>query len=168
MISIVAVDENWGIGKNNAMPWRIPGEQLFFKETTLGKTIVMGRRTLESLPGGRPLPGRSNIVLTRSMDYTVKGATVVRSPEELMNVVGDLDSDDIFLIGGAQIYRLLIPYCSKAYVTKVAGSYDVDTHHPDLDSDPNWVVVDKSPSITAPNGIVYARYIYENMGLATL
>ncbi len=168
MISIVAVDENWGIGKNNKLPWSIPGELVFFKEKTLGKTVVMGRKTLESLPGGRPLPGRRNIVLTRSWGYPVEGSDVVCSPEGLMELLDDINSDDVFLIGGAQIYRLLLPYCSKAFVTKVKGTFDVDAHHPDLDSDPNWVIVDKSQPITSPNGIEYTRLIYENTGLANL
>lgn len=168
MISIVAVDENWGIGKNNKMPWRILGEQLFFKEKTLGKTVVMGRKTLESLPGGRPLPGRRNIVITRNEDYTAEGFDVVCSPEALMELVGDINSDDVFLIGGAQIYRLLIPYCNKAFITKVKGTYDVDTRHPNLDSDSNWVIVDSSPTVISPNGIEYTRLVYENIGLSLL
>lgn len=165
MISIVAVDDNWGIGLEGGLPWKIPGELVFFKEKTMGNTVVMGRKTLESLPGGQPLKGRRNIILTRNKDYTCKGAEVVHNPEELFEAVRTTDPDKIFLIGGAQIYRLLIPYCRKALVTKVGGEFEVDSHHPNLDRDSDWRIADKSESTTASNGITYSRYTYENIFL---
>ena len=160
MIAIVAADEKWGIGLEGRLPWHIPGELGFFKEKTTGNTIIMGRKTLESLPGGKPLPGRRNIVLTRdrsSLDPSVESVT---SPEELFGIIRD--SDSIFLIGGEQIFTLLIPYCSKAYVTRVNGVFDTDTYFPDLDHDPDWQLTETSETTTASNGISYVRCVYEN------
>lgn len=162
MISIVAVDKNWGIGKNNKLPWRIPGEQLFFKEKTYGGIIIMGRKTLESLPGGKPLEGRRNIVLSRNPDFKTEGVEPVSSPEELLALIHDETPEKVFLIGGAQIYRLLIPYCKEAYITKVKGNFEVDTHHPNLDRDSDWRISDVSPEEISSNGIAYTRYVYEN------
>jgi len=164
MISMVAVDDNWGIGLNGDLPWHIPGEQVFFREKTIGNTIVMGRKTLESLTGGKPLKGRRNIILTRNPDFSCDGAKVVFNPEELLNAIHGLDSDKVFLIGGAQVYRLLLPYCKKAYVTKVDGCFKVDSHHPNLDCDSDWRVADISEEIVS-TGISYKRYFYENIFL---
>ena len=162
MISIVAVDRNWGIGKNNRMPWKIPGEQLFFREKTWGGIVVMGRKTLESLPGGRPLKGRRNIVMTRNPDFKKNGVEIAESPEALLSLVHNEDPGKVFLIGGSQIYRLLTPYCQEAYITKVIGEYDVDTYHPDLDCDSGWHITEVSEEIISSNGISYIRYVYEN------
>lgn len=165
MISIVAADKNWGIGKDGTIPWKIPGEQKFFKETTYGGVIVMGRKTLESLPGGRPLEGRRNIVMTRNNSTDIHGVETVSSFESLLELIHDEDPDRVFLIGGSQIYRLLIPYCKKAIVSKVDGEYEVDTYHPDLDSDSDWRIADKSEEITSSNGIKYTIFTYENIFL---
>lgn len=166
MFSLVAVDKNWGIGKNNRLPWKIPGEQLFFKEKTMGGIIVMGRKTLESLPGGKPLPGRRNIVLSRNENFTAEEAETVFSPEQLLKLIHNEDPKKVFLIGGAQIYRLLTPYCIGAFVTKVAGDYDVDTYHPNLDRDSDWRIADISPTVVSSNGTAYTRYVYENKYLS--
>ncbi len=162
MFSLVAVDKNWGIGKDNRLPWKIPGEQRFFKGKTMGGIIVMGRKTLESLPGGKPLPGRRNIVLSRNENFSAKGVEIIFSPEQLLKLVHNEDPKKVFLIGGAQIYRLLTPYCMGAYVTKVTGDYEVDTYHPNLDRDSGWRIADISPEVVSSNGISYVRYIYEN------
>ena len=165
MISVVAVDKNWGIGKDGDMPWKIPGEQKFFKEATMGGVVVMGRKTLESLPGQRPLNGRRNIVLTRNSILHIDGFESVNSPEALLNIIHGENPEKVFLIGGAQIYRLLLPYCKKAIVTKVHGEYEVDTHHPNLDSDSDWRIADKSKEIISSNGTSYTIFTYENIFL---
>lgn len=165
MISVVAADKNWGIGLNGAMPWRIPGEQKFFKETTMGGVIVMGRKTLESLPGQSPLKGRRNIVISRNSAFMVEGAETVTSPEALFNIIRGENPDKVFIIGGSQIYRLLIPYCTKAIVTKVRGEFKIDTHHPNLDCESNWRLAEESEVITASNGISYTICRYENSSL---
>ena len=161
MISVVAVDKNWGIGKNGSMPWNIPGEQKFFKETTMGGVVVMGRKTLESLPGQQPLKGRRNIIISRNRAFMIEKAETVSSTEALFNLLGCENPNKVFLIGGAQIYKLLIPHCTKAIVTKVKGEYDVDTYHPDLDNISNWRLTEESKEITASNGISYTICTYE-------
>jgi dihydrofolate reductase len=166
MISIVAVDKNWGIGKDGKLPWKIPGEQKFFKQTTMGGVVIMGRKTLDSLPGGKPLKGRRNIIITRNNALRVDGAESVTSPEALFNLLGCENPEKVFLIGGAQIYRLLIPYCKKAIVTKVKDEFDVDAHHPNLDRDSNWLLMEESDEITASNGISYSICRYENSALS--
>ena len=102
---IVAVDKNWAIGKNNELLVRIPADQKFFRETTTGKVVVMGRKTLESFPNGLPLKNRTNIVLTHNQDYEVKGAIVVHSMEELHEELKKYNDEDIYVIGGEKIYE---------------------------------------------------------------
>jgi len=165
MISIVAVDKNWGIGINNKMPWRIPDEQLFFKEKTYGGIVIMGRKTLESLPGGRPLKGRRNIVMTRNPDFKMDGVETAKTPEALFSLIHNEDPKKVFLIGGSQIYRLLIPYCKEAYITKVDGEYNVDAYHPNLDRDSDWQVTETLKEVVSPTGISYTIYVYENIFL---
>lgn len=165
MISLVAVDKNWGIGKSNKMPWNIPGELVFFKEVTYGGIVVMGRKTLESLPNGKPLKGRRNIVLSKNPDFTVKGVEVVSSPEELLKLIHNENEDKVFLIGGASIYHLLLPYCKKAYITKVEGEFEVDTYHSNLDNYSEWQLCEESSKITSNIGITYTRCVYENIYL---
>jgi len=157
MMCIVAVDRNWGIGYKNKMPWNIPGELSFFREKTMGNTVVMGRKTLESLPGGKALPGRRNIVLSRDNSLSIKDAEVVTSVEELLSIV---QKDTVYIIGGEQIYKLLLPYCSKAYVTKVTGIYETDTSFPMLDRDCSWHVESIGEEVSSPNGVTYRRFVY--------
>ena len=159
MISIVAVDQNWGIGYKNKLPWKIPGELAFFKKTTIGHTVIMGRKTLESLPGGNPLPNRRNIVLSRDVSRSAAGVEFISSIEDLIAITSD---ELVFVIGGEQIYRLLLPYCSKSYVTKVDGIYETDTFFPNLDTDDNWEVESSFDAVTSENGIKYQIFFYRN------
>ena len=135
---IVNVDKNWAIGKGNKLLVSIPQDMKFFRETTTGKVVVMGRKTLESFPGGQPLKNRTNIVLTSAKSYKAAGAVLVHSMEELMEELKKYSQEDIYVIGGESIYRSLLPYCSKAYITKTEHAYDADTWFPDLDADPQW------------------------------
>ncbi len=135
---IVAVDKNWGIGNGNKLLVSIPQDMKFFREHTTGKVVAMGRKTLESFPGGQPLKKRENVVLTTDSDYQVNGATIVHSLEEMLETLKKYPSEDIFVIGGESIYRQLLPYCDKAYVTKIDHEYVADTHFPNLDEDPDW------------------------------
>ena len=145
---IVAVDKNWAIGKDNKLLVSIPDDMKFFRETTTGKVVVMGRKTLESFPGGRPLKNRVNIVLTRDPQYTVKDAIVVHSKEELQQELKKYQSDDIFVIGGESIYRMLLDDCKHALVTYVDYAYDADTFFPNLDEKPEWKMVEESEEQT--------------------
>lgn len=157
MIAIVAADKNWGIGLKNELLVRIPSDQKFFRETTIGKVVVMGRKTLESFPGKKPLADRVNIVLTRNTSYNPEGVKVVHSVEELENEISKYKKDDVFLIGGASIYKQLIDKCDTALVTKIDKVYEADTYFPDLDSMQEWEMVEESEEQTYFDLIYYFR-----------
>ena len=145
---IVAVDKNWAIGKDNKLLVSIPQDMKFFRETTMGKVVVMGRKTLESFPGGQPLKKRTNIVLTRDKNYKVKDAIVVHGVEELLEELRNYDEKEIYVIGGESIYRALLPYCKVAHVTKIDHAYEADTYFPNLDEMEDWEVTGVSEEQT--------------------
>ncbi len=145
---IVAVDKNWAIGKENKLLVSIPADMKFFRETTGGKVVVMGRKTLESFPGGKPLKNRINIVLTTDTSYRVKDALAVHSVEELLEELKKYDREDIYVIGGESIYRQLLPYCRLAHVTKIDHAYEADTYFPNLDDMDDWEVTGESEEQT--------------------
>lgn len=145
---IVAVDKNWGIGYENKLLVSIPDDMKFFRETTTGNVVVMGRKTLESFPGGRPLKNRTNIVLTKDTSYDGKGAIVVHSEQELLTELEKYDSESIYVIGGESIYRMLLDKCDVAHVTKIDYAYRADAHFPNLDEKPEWEVVADSDEQT--------------------
>ena len=126
--AIVAMAENRVIGQGGTIPWHLPEDFKFFKATTIGHAILMGRKTYESI--GKPLPGRENIVLSRTMPETY-GVTVIRSLDDLKEPT---DGKDLFVIGGEEIYRLLLPRVQELYVTKVPQVIEGDTHFPDFES----------------------------------
>lgn len=134
---IVAVDKNWAIGKNNRLMWSIPADMKFFRETTKGNIVIMGRKTLESFPQGQPLKNRVNIVITRNPGYKVKGAVVVHSVEEAVEEARKYEGE-IYVIGGESIYREMLSLCDTAFVTKIDHAYDADTYFPNLDQDEEW------------------------------
>ena len=145
---IVAVDKNWAIGKDNDLLVSIPNDKKMFRQMTTGKVVVMGRKTLESFPGGLPLKNRTNIVLTRNEDYRVKDAVAVLGLEELFNELEKYDTNDVYIIGGEEIYRLLLPYCDVAHLTKIDHAYEADTYFPNLDELPEWRVTATSEEQT--------------------
>ncbi|MDO4322633.1 MAG: dihydrofolate reductase [Lachnospiraceae bacterium] len=145
---IVAVDKNWGIGCRNKLLVSIPADMKFFRETTSGKVVVMGRKTLESFPNGLPLKNRTNIVLTKNPNYHVKGAIVLHSPEEVLEELKKYEDDDIYIIGGESIYRQFLPYCSVAHVTKIDHAYEADAHFPNLDEKKEWRITADSEEQT--------------------
>jgi len=157
---IVVVDKNWAIGCNNKLLTHLPADMKFFRETTTGKVVVMGRKTLESFPNGQPLKNRINIVLTGNPDYQVKGAVAVHSNEELLEELKKYDSEDIYVIGGESIYRQLLPLCSLAHVTKIDHEYSADTYFPDLDQMEEWEVTAVSEEQTYFD-LVYMFLKYE-------
>lgn len=138
---IAAVDKNWAIGCKNSLLVRIPADQKFFRETTTGKVVVMGRRTLESFPNGQPLKNRVNIVLTHEKNYRVSGAVVVHSLEELYEELSGYPDGDVYVIGGETVYRELLPKCDTAYITKIDYEYEADAYFPNLDEADDWQVV---------------------------
>ena len=145
---IVAVDKNWAIGKDNKLLVSIPQDMKFFRETTTGKVVVMGRKTLESFPGGQPLKKRTNIVLTRDKNYQVKDAIIVHSVDELLEELKNYDEKEIYVIGGESIYRALLPHCRVAHVTKIDHAYEADTYFPNLDDMDEWEVTGVSEEQT--------------------
>lgn len=137
---IVNADRNWGIGKNNELLVHIPNDMKMFRQTTTGKVVVMGRKTLESFPNGMPLPKRTNIVLTTDRNYQAKGAVIVHGKEELLEELKKYNDKDIYIIGGESIYRMMLPYCDTAHVTRTDYAYDADTYFPNLDELPEWEI----------------------------
>ena len=156
---IVAVDSNWAIGKENKLLVSIPQDMKFFRETTNGKVVAMGRKTLESFPGGQPLKNRVNVVLTTDKNYKVKDTVIVHSVEEMVEELKKYDSEDIYVIGGESIYRQLLPYCTKAYVTKIDHAYAADTYFPNLDQMDDWEMTEVSEEQTCFDlEYVFAKY----------
>lgn len=150
MNAIVAISENSGIGKDNGLLFHISADLKRFKELTSGHTVIMGRKTLQSLPGGRGLPNRRNIVITRDIDFTAEGAEIVHSVDEALA----LAEEDAFVIGGASIYQAMLPYCDKVYLTKVYADAEADVFFPSLCG---WQVVRRS-EMQEENGLRF-QYI---------
>lgn len=149
MKAILSADKNWGIGNKGGLLIHIPSDMKFFRETTAGHVVIMGRKTLESLPAGQPLVNRTNVVLTRDKKYRgPAGVVVVHSVEELLNLYSDWDQDDLYVIGGGSIYKALLPYCDTVYVTKIDYAYQADTFFPNLDEMPEWKLVEESEEQT--------------------
>lgn len=145
---IVAVDKNWAIGKNNHLLVSIPSDMKFFRETTTGKVVVMGRKTLESFPNGMPLKKRTNIVLTKDPNFDVKDAIVVHSVEECLEELKKYNEEDIYIIGGESIYRAFLPYCKLAHVTYIDHGFEADTYFPNLEEDEEWELTGESDEQT--------------------
>lgn len=133
MRAIFSADEKWGIGKGNGLLFSLPKDMKFFRETTKGKVVVMGRKTLESFPGGQPLKGRVNIVL--SSKEPKEGTVGAKSLDALFELLKNYPEDEVFVIGGESVYCALLPYCSEVYVTKVAADGKADTFVPNLDEE---------------------------------
>lgn len=148
MKAILSADRNWGIGYRNKLLVSIPSDMKFFRETTTGKVVIMGRKTLESFPNGLPLKNRVNIVLTGNRDYQAKGAVVVHSEAELMKELENYDPDDLYVIGGESVYRLMLPYCDTVYVTKIDRAFQADTYFPDLDASEEWRMTEEGEEQT--------------------
>ena len=159
---IAAVDQNWAIGNKNQLLVRIPADQKFFRETTTGKVVVMGRKTLESFPNGLPLKNRINIVLTPDTSYKVPDAIIVHSMEALHEELKKYNSEDIYVIGGETIYRQLLDECDVAHITKIEYVYDADAYFPNLDENPDWKVTADSEEQTYFD-LEYYFYKYEKV-----
>lgn len=154
MKAIVAVDNNWGIGKEGGLLVHLPGDLNYFKEKTLGKVVVMGRTTFESLPGKRPLKDRINIVLSRNPEFEPEGCIKCKSMGELFKTLESYDMEDVFIIGGADIYKQFIPYCSSHLVTKINAVFDADKYFENLDLRSDMVLVSESEAQNE-NGVEY-------------
>lgn len=158
---IVNVDLDWGIGFNESLLERIPDDMKFFRKTTIGKVVILGRKTLASFPSGRPLKDRTNIILTTDTSFKCDEAIICNSIEDLFNKILEYNSEDIFVIGGDTVYRQLLPYCSKAYVTKYYKHHSANKFFPNLDSDSDWILTEIGP-IQFFNEIQFNFNTYEN------
>ncbi len=150
---IVAVDENWGIGKDGEQLIYISADLKRFKALTMGHSLVLGRKTLATFPGGKPLKGRRNLILSRNPEFAPEGAEVYHSMEELLEHV----EEDAFVIGGASVYQELLDRCDTAYVTKLQASWPADCWFPNLDEDPAWTVAEEG-EVLEEQGVKF-RYV---------
>lgn len=154
---IVAVYDDWGIGKNGTQPIALSADRKFFRETTRGAMVIVGRRTIADFPGQKPLPGRVNVALTRS-SAEIPGFTVCHSPEEAAQLAKT--ADRAMVIGGGSVYRQMLPMCDTAYVTKVHCMPDSDTWFPNLDEAPDWYL-EEILQTGEENGVPYEMCLYK-------
>lgn len=157
---IACTDLNGGLGLNGNLLFHIPEDLKRFRKMTSDKIVVMGRKTLESLPGAKPLPNRTNVVLSRG-NIKIENAEVINSVGEFLKKYDAQNNPDIFVIGGAQIYRALMPYCKYAYITRVEETRPSDAYIKDFDNLENFVLAERSPTYEY-EGLKYAYYTYEN------
>ena len=156
---IVAADSRWGIGRDGGLLADLPTDMKYFREHTKNKAVVMGRKTLESLPGKRGLPNRVNYVLTSNPDFEAERCIAVHSEDELRDAVSEHEPDDVFLIGGATLYNRFYRMCDRLYVTKIDADLGADTFIKNFDEDPDFELLSESEPVTE-NGITYRFVIY--------
>ena len=147
MIIIAHADKNNGIGKNNDLMFRLPLDMKFFRETTTDSVVIMGRKTLESFPGKKPLPKRVNIVITRNPDFEAENVITASSPEDAAKISKAYPDKKVFVIGGGNIYEQMLPFCDTALITRVYEDADADTFIHDFDNDPEWYLAEESDDI---------------------
>jgi dihydrofolate reductase len=157
---IFSAGENWELGLENRLIFRAKADMAHFARHTTGKVVVMGRRTLESLPGGKPLKNRVNIVLTTDKSFEIAGASVAHSVEELRKALKEYPDSDIFVIGGESVYRQLLPYCRVAYVTRFLHTVEADRFMPDFDHLEGWRRTESS-EIQEENSLRFRYDTYE-------
>jgi dihydrofolate reductase len=161
MNAIVCVSRNWGIGKDNSLLFHIPEDLKRFRALTTGKVVVMGHNTLLSLPDGKPLPDRVNIVMSHNAGLYIPGAKVIGSVQDLMIEVSQYGGEDVFVIGGESVYRMLLPQCRRAYVTRVDACPEADSFFPDLEAAPNWKI-ERESELFDRGGVGYSFVDYVN------
>lgn len=160
---IASADNNWAIGKDNKLLYHAPADMKFFKNTTTGGVVIMGRKTLESLPGAKPLPNRVNIIVTTNKNFTCEGAVICHSREAVLDAVKEYDTDKVFVMGGASIYSLFLPDCDTALITKFdAETPDADTYLENLDENSRWKLSETSPT-EEHNGLRFRFYTYHRV-----
>ena len=163
MIAMVAVDQAWGIGYQGELLVALPEDQKdTFKRFTYGHTIVYGRKTLCTFPGEKLLPGRTNIILSRDPNFTKEGATVLHSFEDVLAYDAEHLGEEIYLIGGAEVYAGLLPYCREAIVTRIHHTFSADAFFPNLDLDPSWIEDSRSDVVHSVRGYDFSvcRYLH--------
>ncbi len=166
---VVVVDSAYGIGLNGGLLCHISGDLKHFKEITTGHVVVMGRKTLESFPNKKPLPNREHIILSRNTDFSIDNpmVKVCYDINNLPDIVKNITDKKVFVIGGGTVYDQLLPYCTKAHVTKIKKEFTADTFFPNLDKMDNWEITETSDSIIE-NDIEYNFVTYINKNVAEL
>ncbi len=166
---IAAVDQNWNLGCRGELLFRIPADLKRFRTCTSGNVVVMGRKTLQSLPGGKPLPNRTNIVLTRNTGFAAQDVSIAHSIEELSGLLRQpaFAGKEVFVIGGAEIYAQLLPYCESALITHVNAIREADCSLPDLGALENWVLAERSED-QFHEGLSFSYVTYQNTRTAVL
>lgn len=174
MIAIVNTDPKWGIGKAGALQVHISQDLQRFKKMTVGKVIIYGSKTMQTYPQGKPLPYRTNIILTRNPQPEMAGAYLADSEENLLETVEELkkncdfQDDDFIVVGGESIYKLLLPFCTYCHVTRIDQELPADSYFPNLDKDDEWELVDQSDWLTDTKNnlkfcyLHYQRIVKEN------
>ncbi|MEH7224390.1 dihydrofolate reductase [Bacillus sp. JJ1566] len=159
MISLlVAMDKNQLIGRDNDLPWRLPADLAYFKRVTMGHPIIMGRKTYDSI--GRPLPGRENIIVTRDTSYTAEGCKVIHSIDEIVKMNEEIDQE-LFVIGGAEIFKAILPYSDRLYITEIEEEFEGDTYFPAFDKS-LWKIISEEKGIRdEKNPYDYTFLVYE-------
>lgn len=159
MISMIwAMGTNNALGCKNRMPWYLPADFAYFKRVTMGQPVIMGRKTFESL--GKPLPGRTNIIITRNKDYSPEGCIVVDSVEKAKELT---ENKNAFIIGGAEIYKAFLPIADKLYITEIDHDFEADTFFPEIDYS-KWKLVSSEPGLRDErNPFEYKWLLYERM-----
>jgi len=164
---IVAVDQCWNIGNQGQLLFHIPQDMRFFRSMTLNKTVVMGRKTFESLPGKKPLPDRTNIILSRDPAFSAPGTIHCDSYAKLQQILPSYPEDEIFLVGGSMLYHTLCDCCKLAYVTRIDTCRPADSSFPDLSVRPNWVLLEES-EVYVHNDIPFRFCTYRNNNVKSL
>jgi dihydrofolate reductase len=155
---IVAMGRNRVIGKQNEIPWKLPAEQNYFKEITMGHTVVTGRKNFESM--GRALKGRRNIIITRDKQYQAENCEIITSAEELIDKF-KASEEEVFIIGGEEIYKMFLPHSNKLYITIIEEDFDGDTFFPEI-TENDWVEISSQPGLTDQKNVyVYNYKVYE-------
>ena len=164
---IVAVTNDWGIGFKGKLLCSLKEDMQYFRRKTMGKIVLMGQKTLESFPGGRPLKNRLNLVLSDEPNYVVPGAEVFHTPTDILRAAAEFPPDDVFVIGGASIYELFLPWCRYAYITKLGVLLEADKFFPNLDKMSNWRLELKGEWMES-GGVPYCFTRYENLNPRSL
>lgn len=157
---LVAVDNQWGIGKDGDLLRRISPDLKRFREMTTGNVLILGRKTLESFPNKKPLPNRDHIVLTKNLEYEAEGVTFCHNIEDLPRALKGFGEKEVFVAGGGSVYKQLLPLCDKAYVTKIQDTFPADTYFPNLDELPEWEVVEEG-EVQEDNGLKFSFVLYQ-------
>ena len=161
MIAIAAVERSWGIGLRGELLLRNKADMKRFRERTMGHPVILGRKTLESFPGGRPLPGRENLILSTTMEAAPEGAKLFRDLDSLL----DYAPADSFVIGGGEVYRQLLPYCHEAQITYVDAHLAADAFFPDLDAHPQWELAEEEGPFETEEGVPFTFRTYRRVEL---